>query len=77
VVWPASALAQSVLPTTLYPVGMTQVEFVDPSSGGRPLDYMLIYPAASTAGASPAKVPMSSNLHLYKDALQSAATCWQ
>jgi predicted dienelactone hydrolase len=67
-VWPASPLAQTVLPTTLYPVGMTQVEFVDPSGGGRPLDYMLIYPAASTTGASPVKIPMSGNLHLYKDA---------
>ncbi len=37
VAWPANALAQAALPTALYPVGMTQVEFVDPADGGRPL----------------------------------------
>jgi predicted dienelactone hydrolase len=68
VVRPASALAQAALPTALYPVGMTQVEFVDPADGGRPLDYMLIYPAASDSGAPHFKVSLSTNLHLYKDA---------
>lgn len=36
--------------------------------GGRPLDYMLIYPAATDGGAAPFKVYLSTNLHLYKDA---------
>ena len=55
--WPANALAQSVLPSTPYAVGMTQVEFVGPADGGRPLDFMLIYPAAPDKGA----IPYSSN----------------
>jgi predicted dienelactone hydrolase len=65
---PASALAQAVLPTALYPVGMTQVEFSDPAEGGRPLDYMLIYPATPDNAATPSKIFLYSNLHLYMDA---------
>jgi predicted dienelactone hydrolase len=62
------ALAQAVLPTTLYHVGMTQVEYFDPADGDRPLNYMLIYPAAPDSAAVPFKVFLSTNLHLYKDA---------
>ncbi|MEA2773750.1 MAG: hypothetical protein QOD93_6712 [Acetobacteraceae bacterium] len=40
---PANAIAQAVLSTVPYPVGMTQVEFTN-AAEGRPLDYMLIYP---------------------------------
>jgi predicted dienelactone hydrolase len=47
---------------------MTQLEYVDPSEGGRPLNLMLIYPAAPTATALPFKIFLSTNLHLYKDA---------
>ena len=65
---PANAVAQAVLPTALYPVGMTQVEFVDPADGGRPLDYLLIYPAAPDHAATPFRIFLSTNLHLYKDA---------
>lgn len=68
VAWPAYALAQAVLPTALYPVGMTQVEYVDPADGGRPLDYMLIYPAAPDIAATPVKIFLSTNLHMYQDA---------
>ncbi len=66
--WPMYASAQSLLPTALYPVGMVMVEYVDPADGGRPLNYMLIYPAAPAPGAAPFKVFLSTNLHLYKDA---------
>lgn len=66
--WPGSVAAQAVLPTTLYPVGMTQVEFVEPSEGGRTLNFMLIYPAAPDADAPLFNVLMSTNLRLYKDA---------
>lgn len=66
--WPAYALAQAVLPTALYPVGMTQVEYVDPADGGRPLNYMLIYPAAPDSAATPVKIFLSTNLHMYQDA---------
>ncbi len=65
---PTNARAQAVLPTALYRVGMTQVEFVDSATGGRPLDYMLIYPATPDRSATPFKIFLSSNLHLYKDA---------
>ncbi len=47
---------------------MMQVAFVDPAEGGRPLDLMLIYPAAPAAGAIPFKIVLATNLHLYKDA---------
>jgi predicted dienelactone hydrolase len=62
------ACAQSVIPTTQYRVGMTQVEFSDPAAGGRSLNFMLIYPAAPEGSATPFKIFLSSNLHLYKDA---------
>jgi predicted dienelactone hydrolase len=61
------ALAQSVLPKGEYQAGMTQVEFIDETSH-RPLDYMLIYPAKPERAATPFKIFMASNLHLYKDA---------
>ena len=67
VAWPAYALAQAVLPTARYPVGMTQVEYVDPADG-RSLNYMLIYPAAPDIAATPVKIFLSTNLHLYQDA---------
>jgi predicted dienelactone hydrolase len=64
----AYSLAQAVLPSTPYQVGMTQVEFSDPSAGGRSLNFMLIYPAAPKQVAKPFKIFLFSNLHLYKDA---------
>ena len=63
-----SARAQAVLPATPYQVGMTQVEFSDPAAGGRPLNFLLIYPATPERTARPFKIFLSSNLHLYKDA---------
>lgn len=65
--WPTYARAHSLLSSTLYPAGMTMVEYVDPADG-RSLDYMLIYPAAPAPGASPLKLFMSANVHLYKNA---------
>jgi predicted dienelactone hydrolase len=47
---------------------MTQVEFADPAAGGRPLDFLMIYPAAPKADAAPYKMFLSTNLHLYLDA---------
>src|SRR5215475_5140151 len=66
--WSAYALDEAALPTTAYSVGMTQVEYVDPTDGGRPLNYMLIYPAAPGVTGTPFKIFLSSNLNLYKDA---------
>jgi predicted dienelactone hydrolase len=68
VVSPAHTLAQSVLPNTLYRVGMTMVEFRVPAEGDRPLDYLLIYPANPDPASVPFKMFMYTNLHLYKDA---------
>src|SRR5258708_36168534 len=68
VTWSAYALDQAVLPTTPYPAGMRQVEYVDPAGDGRPLDYMLIYPAAPEGAATPFKLFLSTKLHLCKEA---------
>src|ERR1700742_343298 len=68
VAWPAKAFAQSVLPSAPYSVGMTQIEFIDSAGGGRPLDFMLIYPAAPDISTRPYKMFMATNLHLFKDA---------
>jgi predicted dienelactone hydrolase len=64
----AYALDQAALPTTSYPVGMTQIEYSDPTQGDRPLNYMLIYPAAPDIAATPFKLFLSTKLRLYKDA---------
>jgi hypothetical protein len=44
VLWPhLRALAHDVLRAAPYPAGMTQLEYVDPSEAGRPLNLVLIY----------------------------------
>lgn len=60
--------AQEKLPGTLYPAGARQVEFVDPTDGVRPLNYMMIYPAAEAGTAIPFNIFLSAGLHLSKDA---------
>jgi hypothetical protein len=65
---PARGVAQDVLPTALYPVGMTQIEYFDPSDHQRPLDLMLIYPAVPVANAVTFHILLAANLHLHKDA---------
>src|SRR5690606_18721403 len=65
---PSGARAQEPLPLGPYPVGMTQVEYLDPADGGRPLNYMLLYPAAPDPAAAPVKIFLSTNLNLYEDA---------
>ena len=47
---------------------MTQIEYSDLTQGDRPLNYMLIYPAAPDIAATPFKVFLSTKLRLYKDA---------
>ena len=66
--WAVGAFAQSVVPSPSYPVGMTQLEFVDPVEGGRPLNLMLIYPAAPAVTDNTFKIFMATNLHLYENA---------
>ena len=65
---PTIASARDVLPAGPYRVGMTQIEYFEPAKGGRPLDLMLMYPAAPAATAVPFKIFLATNLHLYKDA---------
>ena len=56
VAWPARAFAEDVMRAAPYPVGMTQLEYLDPSDGGRPLNlrYRDSDPA-TTASASAAR----------------------
>jgi predicted dienelactone hydrolase len=68
VAWPARTLAEDVPRSALYPVGMTQLEYIDASDGDRPLNLMLIYPAAPAPAAVASGIFLATNLHLYKDA---------
>jgi len=63
------AAAQSVLPSALHPVGMRQLEYIDPAEGGRHLALAMFYPAvAPDPGAPPYRMTFFSNLHLHVDA---------
>jgi predicted dienelactone hydrolase len=61
-----------LLPQALYPVGMTQIEYADPTEHDRVLNLLLVYPAAPAAGAVPFKIYLSAGLHLFKDAPPAA-----
>jgi predicted dienelactone hydrolase len=66
--WSGTALAQTAEIGGPYPVGMKQMEYVDPADG-RPLAFALFYPAALADGsAAPGKMTFFTNLHLYVDA---------
>ena len=63
------ARAQAVLPAAPYSVGMTQVQFSDSATGGRSLNFMLIYPAAPQAHCRGRFTSFClPTLHLYKNA---------
>jgi predicted dienelactone hydrolase len=65
----AAASAQPAKPDGLYPVGMRQMEYVDPSGGGRHLDVTLFYPAAPPdSAAKPFHMTFYINLNLYMNA---------
>jgi predicted dienelactone hydrolase len=51
-----------------FAAGMTQIEFRDPADETRPIDFLLIYPASPDATATPAGLPLSGNLRLFRDA---------
>jgi predicted dienelactone hydrolase len=62
------ALAQGATMTGPFPVGMRQLEYVDPTDG-RHLAFALFYPAApQDSSVAPYRMPFFTNLHLYKDA---------
>jgi predicted dienelactone hydrolase len=66
--WPAATLAQGTQPSATYPVGLKQLEYIDPHQGGRRLALTVFYPAV--IGDRPATafiMPFFLNLHVYKD----------
>lgn len=66
--WCGTTLAQVLQPAAKYPVGMTQVEYVEGGEGGRTLALALFYPATPGATASPMRTTFFTNLRLYMDA---------
>ena len=63
--WPGTVQAQPAI----YPVGMKQVEYLDPADGGRSLAFTMFYPAAPKDGTGvPYHMTFFSNLHLHPDA---------
>ena len=65
-VWPGRVFAQNAVTAGAYPVGMKQMQYVDPSDG-RHLAFALFYPAAPSDSA-PYHMPFFKNLHLHVDA---------
>jgi predicted dienelactone hydrolase len=66
--WSGTALAQTAEIGGPYPVGMKQMEYVDPTDG-RHLAFALFYPAAAPdRTAAPYKMTFFTNLHLNVDA---------
>jgi predicted dienelactone hydrolase len=62
------AQAEDAESTDLYPVGMKQMEYVDPTDG-RHLNFALFYPAAPQEGSAPPyHMLFFTNLHLHVDA---------
>ena len=67
--WSAVTFAETIQPGSPYPVGMKQLEYIDPGQGGRHLALALFYPAViPTGSAGPLHMTFFTNLHLYKDA---------
>src|SRR5882724_12447938 len=67
--WSAVTFAHTIQPGSPYPVGMKQLEHVEPGQGGRHLALALFYPAViPDASAAPLRMSFFTNLHLYKDA---------
>jgi predicted dienelactone hydrolase len=63
-----SASAQSAISSRQYPVGMKQIEYVDPSDG-RHLALAMFYPAMPPAtSAVPYRMRFFTNLNFYVDA---------
>jgi predicted dienelactone hydrolase len=65
--WSGNALAQTGELGGPYPVGMKQMEYVDPTDG-RHLAFALFYPAARVEGAALNHMLFFTNLHLYDNA---------
>ena len=63
----AATLAQATHAAS-FPVGMRQLEYVDPHEGGRHLALTVFYPAIGSPAAARFVMPFFANLDLYKDA---------
>src|SRR5215467_6352110 len=67
--WPAATLAQGTHDGAAFPVGIRELEYIDPHKGGRHLTLNVFYPAAIRERPAPAFVmPFFTKLNLYKDA---------
>src|SRR6516164_1532013 len=67
--WPAATLAQGTHDGATFPVGIRELEYIDPHKGGRHLTLNVFYPAAIRERPAPAFVmPFFTKLNLYKDA---------
>ena len=64
---PAATLAQGTR-TASFPVGMRQLEYIDPHEGGRHLAVTVFYPTIGSPAAARFVMPFFANLDLYKDA---------
>jgi predicted dienelactone hydrolase len=66
---PAATLAQGTQGAATFPVGVKELDYVDPHEGGRYLTLRTFYPAAiRERSAAPFVLPFFTKLNLYKDA---------
>ena len=66
---PAATLAQGPQGAATFPVGISELDYVDPHEGGRHLTLRVFYPAAMRErSATPFLLPFFTKLNLYKGA---------
>src|SRR5262245_21143489 len=66
---PAATLAQGTQGSATFPVGIRELDYIDPHEGGRHLTLRVFYPAAiRERSATPFAMPFFTKLDLYKDA---------
>ena len=66
---PTATLAQGTQGSATFPVGIRELDCVDPHEGGRHLTLRVFYPAAiRERSATPFVLPFFTKLNLYKDA---------
>ena len=67
--FPAATLAQGPQGAATFPVGIRELDYVDPHEDGRHLTLRVFYPAAMRErSATPFVLPFFTQLNLYKDA---------
>src|SRR5262249_24340362 len=72
---PAATLAQSPQGGATSPVGIREIEYIDPHDGGRHLALSVFYPAAIRERPAPAfAMPFFTKLNLYKDTQPTLST---